>query len=1093
MHVGLEIESIRSPLPINGRSSISIMAAAFKLRGFYRSALALVLAANLFAAAAQTPADSREAKLAAAQKEFIEASELGKNGDREAKLAAIKRLEAVEQVFEEFSEQARLADTLSIRGVFLDSVGSTASAVDILNRALSIYRSIDLPTGAFARFNLGNIYFKQGEMTKARDVLEEARVQIEKQPSQFRAVDLQIYTVLGNVYVALNDRTKATDTLWKAYEKAKDRTNEEAISTLKNYADAQVKLQTPRLGLSFYEIALKRAQAGKLVGLEALLLNSLGELYLNHLEEPAKARPFFDQALARLESLNDEGLKCVVHYNLGYYSYLSIRMDDALAHYERARTIASKIGNRFYLANIANNTGMVYTFLSDWARAITYFEKSVAYAREIGDRETEVQALANLAKSQAVNGDGPSAVMSYAAALAIANEYAKKGFPRLRPFAIGLLIDFGTFSLYGGFRSDALEIFSAALQKSREWEQRSQEAVLLNNIGKVHQLNGDDAKALEMYNASLALSRALGTRYTEATTLENLMGVWSKLGNRNFAVFYGKNAINIYQDFRKSIQSLGVDEQKSYLKTVEGSYRQLASLLIAQGRISEAEQVLVMLKEEELLDYVRRDDDVAKAMLATMALTEDERSALTRYEATAGQLTALGREFGELDTARLGYPAGEFPKQKRYDELKQQLADATVAFEKFLDELKTKFGQNDARVVQVDSGLKKTLDRLKADHTAVISTIVGKDTLNIIVTTRKAQRAHTVKIAATDINELVAKFRSALTSPQYDPRPSGQRLYDLLVKPIEGDLAGIKADTILWSLDGTLRYIPPAALWDKKNGYLAERFSNVIVNLASRDTLALAVPSGQKLSVLGVGVSKPVESFSALTAVPDELDCIVSDKTAGILSVTPQCSKGVLTGRKLLDETFTLANFEGELGRYPIIHIASHFKLTPGDDKNSFLLLGGGEDRKFTVEKLRSEPLTDVELIVLSACNTATPGGARTNGVEIEGFGSIAQKEGAKSVMATLWSVADSSTKDFMVEFYRLYGNRGKSKADAMRLSQLKLMNGKYSSDAGANKRRADTFVQAADASLPPFKADPNAPFAHPFYWSPFILIGNWR
>ncbi|MEO8042267.1 MAG: CHAT domain-containing protein, partial [Acidobacteriota bacterium] len=572
-----------------------------------------------------------------------------------------------------------------------------------------------------------------------------------------------------------------------------------------------------------------------------------------------------------------------------------------------------------------------------------------------------------------------------------------------------------------------------------------------------------------------------------------LMSVWSKLGNRNFAVFYGKNAVNIYQDFRKGIQGLGVDEQKGFLKTVESTYRDLASVLIAQGRISEAEQVLVMLKEEELIDYVRRDDDVAKGLLATMALTEDERSALVRYQASTSAVTALGKEFGELEDERKAYAVGQFPKQKRYDELKQQLADATIVFEKFLEELKIKFGQNDTRVAQVDSSLKKTLERLKAKRTVSVSTIVGEDALNIIVTTSKTQRAHTIKKSAKEINELVAKFRISLTSPQYDPRPTGQLLYDLIVKPIEGDLAGINADTILWSLDGTLRYIPPAALWDKSKGYLAERFSNVIINLASRDTLALPVASGRKLSVLGVGVSKPVESFSALTAVPDELDCIVSDRTAGILSMSPQCSKGVLSGRKLLDETFTLANFEGELGRYPIIHIASHFKLTPGDDKNSFLLLGGGSERKFTVEKLRGEPLTDVELIVLSACNTATPGGARANGVEIEGFGSIAQKEGAKSVMATLWSVADSSTKDFMVEFYRLYGNQGKSKAAAMRLSQLKLMYGKYSAEEVADKHRADAFVAPADGSLPKFVPDPNAPFAHPFYWSPFILIGNWR
>src|SRR5204863_9989912 len=136
-------------------------------------------------------------------------------------------------------------------------------------------------------------------------------------------------------------------------------------------------------------------------------------------------------------------------------------------------------------------------------------------------------------------------------------------------------------------------------------------------------------------------------------------------------------------------------------------------------------------------------------------------------------------------------------------------------------------------------------EQLKADQVAAVSTIVGKDTLNIIVTTSKTQRAHTIKKSAEEINALVAKFRTALTSPQYDPRPLGQQLYDILVKPIEDDLAGIKANTILWSLDGTLRYVPPAALWEKTNGYLAERFANVLVNRASRDNSALPAAGGK--------------------------------------------------------------------------------------------------------------------------------------------------------------------------------------------------------------------------------------------------------
>jgi CHAT domain-containing protein len=1065
------------------------MAVSLQLMGLCRSGIAIILAANLFAAAAQMPDDSRDAKIAAAFKVFEEASALGAKGDKDSIQAAVKKLESIEPVFEKYNDQMKLAGTLVIHGGYLISVGPPDTALRLMNRGLEIYRSINYPPGqATALLAIGSFYYKQNDFEHARGSLEEARAHIEKQP--LNSFDLPIYQALGNVYIALKDRKKATEVLWKAYQVAKDRTPEEAINTLINYADAQIKLETPKFAVGYYEIALKRAQFDKLPKLEVRILNSLAETHFK-LDQGGTSKTYLDQALKRLEDLNDDSLRSKILKNLGYFSYITIRMQEALGFYERARLLTEKLNDRSSMAVIAYETGLVYQFLDDQKRAFSYFKQAITLARETNNKLTELFALGGLARSQ-IKLEDIGVIETYTAALALGNELSTVNTGRVREFALDLMNNMGNFMLSANQRDTALMIFSKALDGARQGEYRSAEATFLNNLAKIYELNGDNKKALEYYNSSLVLSRSLGSKYGEATTLGNIMGAWAKLGNNNFATFYGKSSVNILQDFRSGISGLSIEERRSYLKTIEGVYRQLVSLLIAQGRIAEAEQVLTMLKEEELIDYVRRDDTVAKELLGKMSISDEERAAIQRYDALAGQITAVGKEFSDLDDERKQFPAGEFPKQAKYDKLKQELADASTAFEKFLEGLKTKFGQTDARVALVDSGLKKTLDRLKAKHTIAVSTIVGKDTLNLIVTTSKTQRAHTVKVSEDEVNTLVAKFRTALTSPQYDPRPVGQQLYDLVVKPIEADLAGIKADTILWSLDGTLRYIPPAALWDKTNGYLAERFSNVMVNLASRDSLSLPTASGQKLSVLGVGVSKPTDGFAPLTAVPEELDCIVADISVGMLSARPQCANGVLAGRKLLDEKFTLTNFEGELGRYPIVHIASHFKLTPGDDKNSFLLLGGGEDRKFTVEKLRAEPLTDIELIVLSACNTATPGGARANGVEVEGFASIAQKEGAKSVLATLWSVADTSTKDFMVEFYRHYGKEGLSKASAMRRAQLKLMYGKYSADE-AQKHRADDFVQATDKTLPPFKADPNAPFAHPFYWSPFTLTGNWQ
>ncbi len=586
---------------------------------------------------------------------------------------------------------------------------------------------------------------------------------------------------------------------------------------------------------------------------------------------------------------------------------------------------------------------------------------------------------------------------------------------------------------------------------------------------------------------------AVSEKDGQITTLNYLGDIFKTQGNINGSILFWKLTTNLIQFTRNEISPINKKLQKSFVEIHQDKYRKLADLLIAEGRISEAEQVLAMLKEEEVYSFLRRDDKVAKELLQTVSLTNKEREALTRYDKLADQITAIGKEYGELDGERKKFEEGKFPKQARYDELKKQLADATTAFQKFLDELKITVGQKDERVAAVDSGLQNTLRRLKANRTAIVSTIVGEGRLNIIVTTSTTQRAHTIDVSGKDINQLVIDFRQALTNPEIDPRPVGQKLYDILVKPIENDLAGIEAEGIVWSLDGTLRYIPTAALWDKQKGYLAERFASSVITLASFSTIESPQFDKQNLNALGVGVSKATEGFSALTAVPDELDCIITDTNTKTVSLAPRCQTGVLNGKKLLDEKFTLTAFENALGRYPVVHIASHFSLNPGNDKDSFLLLGGGGQRRFSIEDLRGVSLSDVELIALSACNTATPGGEKANGVEIEGFAAVAQKQGAKAVMATLWSVADISTGEWMVKFYELYGKGNSGKAESIRRAQLAMMYGKYKSTDGNTIRGTAVFNLNGDKNQPPFKKDENAPYSHPFYWSPFILFGNWR
>ena len=122
-----------------------------------------------------------------------------------------------------------------------------------------------------------------------------------------------------------------------------------------------------------------------------------------------------------------------------------------------------------------------------------------------------------------------------------------------------------------------------------------------------------------------------------------------------------------------------------------------------------------------------------------------------------------------------------------------------------------------------------------------------------------------------------------------------------------------------------------------------------------------------------------------------------------------------------------------------------------------------GEGKFVTLEQINKSPdidLPGIELATLSACNTAILTSA--NGVEVDSLAESIQSRGGKAVLATLWSVYDESTASLMREFYAAKASDSTlTKADALQTAQLKMI---------------------GDAS-----------FSHPYYWSGFVLIGNWR
>jgi CHAT domain-containing protein len=1083
------------------------MAGKFDLKSLYRCVLAIILAASWLTVMAQKPSGDRDTKLKQADKVAAEGIRLGEIESFEENTKAIPKLQAAEKIFIELGENERLLKVQAVLGeIYLRRQQYDAALVP-LTSALAIARELNKPEIQIRVLTkLGESYFRDGKATtdnreRAREFLNEAAAVIEKTDLKPEPVSYEAYEFLGKIAMSLYDPVNAQNAFLKAVRLKLNEPGEESVGAIVIYAKHMIDLGAPKLAVGPLMDAGRRARTAKLPKLEALVAWCIGDLMAGKFRDLPTAKKYLDLTESLLAANPDEPLRAMVNLSWGKYYFATFDLIKSAEYFAKAYPSDARSRPSHIKGEVLLYRGILNYTIGSYEVAVKFLEDAVLENSSPSEKLMQMESLRYLARSLNALGRVAEAQKKMAEAMAARGD-SGQGWRSSESVAV--LIDNSDFFIES-FQKDPgkdptkdvrvsraknyLELGHATTVREKMAEYQ---AISAQRLAVVYSLLGDKAKAVSLLNESLLTARSAGLPVQEAAAMSGLMDLSLALGNSGAGTFYGKSAVNVYQQLRKRIAEVPPEVRAGYIATIEGTYRKLAALLIDQGRIAEAEQVLTMLKEEELIEYVRRDDAVAKNLLETLALTPDERIAMTRYDAVANQITALGKEFELLEKERLTYPANQFPKQQHYDDVSKELGYAKATFEKFLEELKLKFGENDKRVAQTDSILKKTLARIpEAKKTVSVTTIVGKDRLNIIVTTSQTQRAHVVQVTAGEINDAVAKLRQALMSPQYDPRPMAQQFYNWIVKPIEVDLAGVQADTIVWSFDGSLRYLPPSVFWDKEKGYLAERFANVMVGLANLTSLEHVPIKGDQLSVLGVGVSKPTDGFSALTAVPDELDCIVSDKFAGTLSAKPQCQAGVMNGRKLLDDNFTLANFEGELGRYPIVHIASHFKLIPGDDKNSFLLLGGGTERKFSVEKLRAKSLGDLELMVLSACNTATPAGAKANGTEVESFGTLAQEE-ARAVIATLWAVADSSTKDVMVNFYQNYGKGGLTKAEALRRAQLQLMYGKQAV-ANAQKVRADEFVTVTDKTLLPYKPDPNAPFAHPFYWSPFILSGNWR
>lgn len=351
--------------------------------------------------------------------------------------------------------------------------------------------------------------------------------------------------------------------------------------------------------------------------------------------------------------------------------------------------------------------------------------------------------------------------------------------------------------------------------------------------------------------------------------------------------------------------------------------------------------------------------------------------------------------------------------------------------------------------------------------------LILEDRLELVIVTADAQPLRrTVAVDRADLMATVTAFRQALTIPNSDPLPSAQQLYQWLIQPIEADLAESGVETILFSPDGVLRYVPLAALHDGDR-WLAERFViNRLTAVGLTDFMPTPVPQWRILAAAWDNSIPAQLGDEPLHLQP--LPGAVAEVEA-IATLFPDTT--VLQGAE-----FTPEAIQRLASNHNVLHLATYTTLVPGDADPSFVAFGNGE--VLTLQDFQNWSLPGVDLVVFSGCETAL-GGVLGDGRELLGLGYVFQQVGVRVVMASLWDVSDFGTQALMEAFYT-HLSQGLTVAEALQQAQVAMITDMPTS---TRQQQKGTIIVDPSSRERPDNSFPG--YSHPYYWAPFILIGN--
>lgn len=768
---------------------------------------------------------------------------------------------------------------------------------------------------------------------------------------------------------------------------------------------------------------------------------------------------------------------------------------EALARYQKSLSLARELDDKSLIASCYNNIGIVYDSQGNYRRALEYYQNSLRLKEQLGDKAGISRLLNNLGIVHRLQGNSDLALDYLQRSLRIKEELGDD------VDTASALSNIGEVLTGKGNYAQALDYLERSLKLSEAGKDQIGEAQTLGNLGLLFQLQGNYAGALDYLQKNLAINEGLGDKAQIAATFYNLgeihlfAGRYSQAGEMAekaaslakqidlAEVVWLANALagRVYQAIKQpdkarryflaaieTVEKLrdevggGEQEQQRSFENRLSPYHGMVDLSVEQHNAAEALFYAERAKSRVLLDVLQ-----SGRMNITKAMTSEEQE---KEHAMRSEAVSLNVQlYGETQQA-----SGDAVRRSG---LEARLQKARLDYEAFQTglyvahpELKVQRGRMQPIAIDQIGGL------MPDAGTALLEFVVLKDKTFLFVLTGKkgAEVAgvdlavYTLPVKQKELADLTQRFGQYLGERRLNVSELAGRLYDVLLKPAREQLRDLNAliivpDDVLWQL-------PFQALQPSNGRYLIEDCAisyaqSLTVLREIRQQLKQASPNKGSPTLLAFGDSGPRgQTAGAKTQLMDAR-----------LQPLPEAERQVRMLGQLYGQDqsriYTRLNareeqFKAEAGNYRVLHLATHGILNDASPMYSQLVLSPSQANSLEDGLLEAWEIMKLnlkaDLVVLSACETAR--GRVGAGEGIIGLSWALFVAGAPTAVVSQWKVESSSSTELILEFHRLIKE---------------------------NARLTGQLYGAAALRQAALKLIKNKKYDHPFYWAPFVIIGN--